>query len=62
MASESYSCLKECFKNVIAEVNMLIKEKKFMAFEREFEIEILIGGDYKVCILIEQYRYLKSKE
>ena len=41
---------------------MLIKEKKFMAFEREFEIEILIGGDYKVGILIEQYRYLKSKE
>ena len=48
MASESYENQKESFKTLINEVNQLLEEKKITAFGKEYDIQVLIGGDYKV--------------
>ena len=46
--SQSYDCLKTSFIDIKAEVNELHEGKTLTTFGKTFEIEFLIGGDYKI--------------
>ncbi|XP_066910074.1 uncharacterized protein [Clytia hemisphaerica] len=48
MASESYECVKECFQDLITEVNEIAKKPTIVVGGKELDVELFIGGDYKV--------------
>uniref|UniRef100_A0A7M5V8K2 Uncharacterized protein n=2 Tax=Clytia hemisphaerica TaxID=252671 RepID=A0A7M5V8K2_9CNID len=52
MASESYECVKECFKDIISEVDEIAKNPKILVGGKELDVELLIGGDYKFLLMI----------
>ena len=51
MASESYDCIKDCFENLISEVGEIAKNPKIEVDGKNLDVNLLIGGDYKVRIL-----------
>jgi len=59
-AQESYECLKTSFASVIEEVNQLVTTGKFAAFERTYDVDIYIGGDYKVLYATTPSLHLKE--
>ncbi|XP_066923203.1 uncharacterized protein [Clytia hemisphaerica] len=52
MASESYECVKECFQDLITEVNEIAKNPAIVVGGKELDVELFIGGDYKFLLMI----------
>ena len=49
---EDYAVLKNCFKDVLSDINNMIREKKIDLGEYIVNLELFLGGDYKFILLM----------
>ena len=49
---ESYELLKESFSELFSAIDKIVKEGKITVDECEIPVEIFLGGDYKVLVII----------
>ena len=65
MASEYYTTIKECFQDLIGDVDQLAREPKLIINGKELHVELLIGGDSNVnyisCFFFAKSLFLTLK-
>ena len=49
---EKYGTLKESFQNVFDEINALNRSKKLTIDDRDYNVELFLGGDYKFILIL----------
>ncbi|CAB3983661.1 Hypothetical predicted protein [Paramuricea clavata] len=49
---EDYAVLKNCFKDVLSDINDMVREKKIDLGEDIVNLEFFLGGDYKLILLM----------
>jgi hypothetical protein len=49
---ESYELLKDSFSELFSAIDKIVKEGKITVDECEIPVEIFLGGDYKVLVII----------
>lgn len=49
---EDYDTLKRCFKDIFADINELVQDKKIDLDGKEINLEFFLGGDYKFILLM----------